>query len=80
MWRQRYPRNGAAEGSRTRKEGASIRRGWKSVEKGMGIAKFVFPPAQSDFMIEQGVQEYKPDETWHAWVSEGWSAEKNTLF
>lgn len=46
----------------------------------MGIAKFVFPPAQSDFMIEQGVQEYKPDETWHDWVSEGWRAEKNTLF
>lgn len=69
-----------SRGKQARKEGESIRRGWKSVEKGLGVAKFVFPPAQSDFMIEQGVQGDNPEETWHDWVSEGWRPERNTRF
>lgn len=71
MWRQRCLSNGACEGSRTKEEGTAIRREWKSVEKGVGVTKPVFPTAQSAFMTEQGVEEYKPDETRHAWVTEG---------
>lgn len=48
--------------------------------KGISIAKFVFPAAQSHFMIEQRVQKYKPDETWHDWVTEGCRPERNILF